>query len=464
MIRKVSISLTPSAALTALATLHAPPGDLSAAHGASAATGTFGSRFGQEVARAFEAHARALDVLGQCLDWLERRGLATVTRPRMRQGQREATWRCPVQVRVDVRDLSRELVAEADDPDSKARASAWALRAVLRHAANTTLHAADVRAGSERGTAAEMLAAYDTAMASVGYGPHAAAPARLAHLASRRRRDEPAVAPAAPAAPKVTANAPPVKPAQAKTATPKAAAPKIAEPPRKPKAASTGFGGLPDDATSEDRKTGEVYGVRGLTLDAEFFLVEADIVEWPCDVKMLERGRRAVVSKLHPDRAGEASTSSFHRAVKGHAELLQKLGPTATAKPANAEAPAAPSEPAPSNAPETTRQYPKQRGGEADAPRPKPAGSAKPRRPRAPAAASEPAPPVTPAPVVSATSTTFEWPPRPPVVEAPRVIEAPPVVAAPPLVETPVVSATRSEVRGAGTREKKRRAAAKRTA
>lgn len=373
MLRRIHISLRPSEALTALVTLHNPAADVAAPPGASAAAHAFGARLGQEVARAFEAHARALDVLGQCLDWLERRGLAAVDRPRARGPQRAHTWQCAAEVRADVRALSRE-VAEAEG-DDRARASAWALRAVLRHLAGAPLHTCEVRAGNERIPAAEALAAYDAALASSGYGPHAAPPARLAHLAPRaKRRDEPAVEP------------PPPPPAPSKTK----AAPRRAEAPKASKGA--GFGGLPDDAMPEDRRTGDVFGPRGLTLDAEFFLVEAAIAEWPCDVKALERGRRLVVSKLHPDRAGEASTTAFHRAIKGHAELLKKL----PAAPVAPERPVV-TEPAPPSA--TTSAVVE-----------KPA--APPKRPRARAAAT-PAQAVTAPPPPAATGTTFEWPPRP---------------------------------------------------
>jgi len=58
MIRKLNVSVIPSEALVALVALYAP-----SSHARSLATETFGPRFGQEVARAFEAHARSLEVL-----------------------------------------------------------------------------------------------------------------------------------------------------------------------------------------------------------------------------------------------------------------------------------------------------------------------------------------------------------------------------------------------------------------
>jgi outer membrane biosynthesis protein TonB len=412
MIRRIQISLRPSDALVALVALHGPAADGPAPPGTSAATYSFGLRAGQEIARAFEAHARSLDVFGQCLDWLERRGIATVERARSRTAPRALTWQRTIELRVDVKALTRDVTVEAGDADSPARASAWAVRAVLRHLATTTLHTCDVRAGTEKTPVAEALGSYDVALAAVGFGPNAAPPARLAHLASRvKRRDEavnelpveapPAVkpAPAAKAAPASKA-APVARPTPAAKVKPAPKArvdekPRATAPPRRP---SVGFGGLPDDALPEDRRTGDVYGARGLTLDAEFFLTEAAIVEWPCDVKALERGRRLVVSKLHPDRAGDEATTSFHRAIKGHAELIKKLAPTSSAAPTSATPVVVDEKPAP--APATVSAVVE-----------KPAVIPAPKRPRAKPTATATVNPPPPAPVAS--GSTYEWPPRP---------------------------------------------------
>lgn len=416
MIRRIQLSLRPSDALAALTSLHAPPGDVPAPTGASSAAAVFGQRLGQEVARAFDAHARALDVLGQCLDWLERRGLCEVTRPRARAGVREPTWRSAAEVKVDVRALVRDLVAEREEADSKARASAWATRAVLRHLAGTSLHACEVRIGSERIPAVEALAAYDTELALVGFGPHAAPPARLAHLAKgARRKDDVVEVPAPPPAVKVeAARVAKVKPVEVP-------APKVE--PKRPRAKEKerdkpfggGFGGLPEDAAPEDRRTGDVFSPRGLTLDAEFFLTEAAIAAWPCDGASLERGRRAVVTRLHPDRAGEASAQAFHRAIKGHAELVKKLpqtpvvtsaAPAVTAPPPATATTSAVVEvaPAPPAATKPTRK-----------PRPRVAREATATTTGEHPRATRPVEPVEPA-----RATTFEWPPRPVDSDLPR--------------------------------------------
>lgn len=452
MIRKLNVSVIPSEALVALVALYAP-----SSHARSLATETFGPRFGQEVARAFEAHARALDVFGQCVDWLERRGLAVVERPRMRTGVRHPTWRCAVELHVDVRELARALEDERDDPDSKARASAWSLRMVLRALASNALYEVTAsRSGSERSPVAELLAACEVAFASAGFGPNAQPPPRLAHLATRAPRAtaavaEPTTTAAPPAATKT--HAPPKEPGAPTAKKPVDAKPtatkKSADAKKKP---FVGFGGLPDDAVPEDRRTGDKYGPRGLTLDAEFFLTEAGIEAWPCDVATLERGRRLAVTKLHPDRAGEASATAFHRAVKGHAELLRKLAdapkpataPTATTAPnatptasgdsgrRSAGGPVAPAAPA------TAATASGVRPTTASAP------ARAPKAPRAPR--TQPATPPAPAPPPSSTGTVCEWPPRPVSVAPPPAPKPAAKPAPPPAPVAPAKSAKTAPV------------------
>ncbi len=503
MIRRIQISLRPADALVALVSLHAPAGDPSAPPGASSSSWTFGARFGAEVGRVLDGHARALDVFGQCLDWLERRGLAKVERARARNGLKPMTWLCPAELRVDVRALLREVEEEGDAVDPVAKANVWALRAVLRHLAHHTLHVGDVKVGAERASAAEALGSFDAAMGTVGYGANAAPPPRLAHLRTRRG-EEPEVRVAEPKveAPKTqptkvtaakveatktqpakvtaakveatktetakpetakahgtkadspntaTAKAEATKVARATTEAPKAEAKRAKAPPPPRSASGAGFGGLPDDAVSEDRRAGEQYSARGLTLDAEFFLTEAAIATWPCDARTLEQGRRALVSRLHPDRAGEDSTAAFHRAIKGHAELLKKLSATATStvteKPT--EKTAAPPAPVASVTPEKPAETSVEKP--ADVPAAKPAKTRRPRTPREPAVAAavtaaqsvEPAAPTaipsTPPPPPSATGSTFEWPPRAPTPEKPTAV----VTAAPAASETAARTVTR---------------------
>jgi hypothetical protein len=418
MIRKLNVSVVPSEALVALVALHAP-----SSHARSLATETFGPRFGQEVARAFEAHARTLDVFGQCVDWLERRGLAAVDRPRTRTGVRHPTWRCAVEFHVDVRDLTRALEDERDDPDSKARASAWALRMVLRALASNALYEVMAsRSGSERSPVAELLAACEVAFASTGFGPNAQPPPRLAHLATRAPRAtatvaEPTTSAAPPPAPKKPVDAKPADTKKSTDAKKPTDTKKSGDAKKKP---FVGFGGLPEDAVPEDRRTGDKFGPRGLTLDAEFFLTEAGIETWPCDVATLERGRRLAVTKLHPDRAGEASATAFHRAVKGHAELLRKLADAPKPAPAPAAATArtaatttttTTAPPAPSATPPAAATASGVRPTTASAP------ARAPKTPRVPR--TQPTTPPVPAPPPSSTGTVCEWPPRPVSVTPP---------------------------------------------
>jgi hypothetical protein len=455
MIRRLQINLRPSEALAALMALHGPASDATVVPGISAATHAFGPRLGQEVSRVFDTHARSLDVVGACLDWLERRGVARLERPRAR-GARACAWQCAAELRVDVRPLLREVADEVTDADSTSRATAWALRMVLRHLASGGLHTSEVRAGSERVPAAEALASFDVAMASVGYGANAAPPPRMAHLASRsKRRDESVEAPVAEvpiAAPTAKVKAEPAAKVKAEPAAKVKAEPAAkvkAEPAAKVKAeappkvkASTvgGFGALPDDAVPEDRRAGEVYSARGLTLDAEFFLTEATIAQWPCDAKALERGRRLVVSKLHPDRAGDASTTSFHRAIKGHAELVKKL--SVTPPVANAAPAAVTPEPVVEAAKvvETPSVNPSDAVTSVVRERPK-------RTRQKPVEAVVTTPPVVVPATPVASGSTYEWPPR-----QPEVVAAPVPVPVPALVESPIASAATRPAKRASKR------------
>lgn len=379
--RRIQVALRPSEALEALCALRVPPRDGGMASGVSAATAVFGARFGQEVARALDAHAVALDTLGQCLDWLERRGVCSIVRSRVRTGPREPAWRVPAEIRLDVRALRSDLAAGRDDPEGRAWATAWAMREVLRHLVGSRLHACEVKVGGERTPAVEALAAYETELARLGYGPRAVPPARFAHIVRNARRDAKkadlghgprggdlcgavrngrrsgkVADPLVKEGPREDATAgvsmrsrstarAEGRAAVAETATVPTPPAPTAKRARKDGAdvkthgqvgavqgdrvrrrrASGAFGGLPDDATPEDRRTGEVAGPRGLSLDAEFFLAEAGLAQWPCDAATLERARRAVVTRLHPDRAGDASATAFHRAIKGHAELVKHV-------------------------------------------------------------------------------------------------------------------------------------------
>ncbi len=315
MIRKVHVALGPTEALRALARLD--PG-LSETTG----MGALSERFRREVDREVDRHREALDRLGRCLEWLCRRGIARVRRPRTRGGPRVPTWLCPVEIRTDLVDLARTAAAE-DAPEGPVRTTCLALGMILRTVAvPSLLEVTAVRTGNNRARLRDVLTALDAALTEAGVSTRGPLPAALGGgTLPRRERTEaqedvavpvtPATTPPEPAAPRV--------PKRSRTDGQEAA--------REP---VTGFGALPDDAQPEDRRNGETLSPRGLTADAEFFLTEAGIAAWPCSVEVLDRARRTMVTQLHPDRAGEASTVAFHRVVKGHGELVRKLSATTT--------------------------------------------------------------------------------------------------------------------------------------
>jgi hypothetical protein len=85
------------------------------------------------------------------------------------------------------------------------------------------------------------------------------------------------------------------------------------------------FGGLPDDAEPTNHKAPtEPVSTRGLSLDAEFFLEQSEL-PWPSTKEQIDRARKKVLARLHPDRAGVDSTTQFHRAMRGIDALLRLL-------------------------------------------------------------------------------------------------------------------------------------------
>lgn len=331
MKRILHIEFAPSDALTALSSLRA------------GATG-LGAHFEGEVAAAWRDLEGALELPGRCIEWLWQRGFlrgapATRNTPR---------WMAKLTLHIPLRALDPKLDGERDPLRGPAHTTLFALRALLR-----TLHAHPwftvlaLRIGKTPARLAATLRAVE-ADARARKLPDDAVPSRL----TRARPTPDAHDTAAPAESETVR-------AAAKTAPPKRAKPVVeapAEPPpkrntkRAKPAADAGFGGLPDDAVSEDRTAAASLSARGLTLDAEFFLAEAKIEAWPCAAKVLERARKVLLLQLHPDRAGESSTTAFHRAIKGFEELRARLPqepePVAT-PPAPPPAPAPPVDAAP---------------------------------------------------------------------------------------------------------------------
>lgn len=134
------------------------------------------------------------------------------------------------------------------------------------------------------------------------------------------------------------------EPKTTKTAKPTAkttTAQKTEKAPKK-KAKVHSFGGLPDDAQPTNRQEAvEPLSARGLSLDAEFFLEQAKL-SWPCSAEQMERARKAVLARLHPDRAGSDSTALFQRAMRGWQALGKQLPKDVTSKATPTPAPVTP--------------------------------------------------------------------------------------------------------------------------
>lgn len=325
--RKIVVTWGPGTALLALATL------------AGLRRGRGPSLVHDELRRELRHAVASLEAeLGlhlACLAWLDRRGLAVLGRASPRSADALVRALHPVELRVDLEALDAALGAEGRGPDGKAHTTLFALRTVLK-----TLHRGDlcdrlaVRAGTRRVELDAVLREIERRAKRHGFRDDTTVPARFGPKAGAT--DTPP-APAPPAAEAV-----PPKPRR----SPRRAA---------PRAVPEGFGSLPDDAVSEGPSpAAPPPDPHAPSDDARFFLREAGLEAWPCDRLLLDRARRAVITRLHPDRAGDHTARDFHRAIKGHAELialLDLLDPPATA-------PAAPVATPPKRSVRSTRAKP----------------------------------------------------------------------------------------------------------
>ncbi|MEZ4406767.1 MAG: hypothetical protein R3A52_09850 [Polyangiales bacterium] len=377
--RKAIVVVGPSGPLAAVATL--------ASRAPCEALG--GEALASAAVKRLSAARPVLDRWAAKVRWLARAGVAEVGTAEV-EGAKDL-WVAPVTLRFDLRRLARE-AGDGDPARSPGHATLWALRELLREsAANECFSLRSARAGSEAVTARALLRAVSVVCREVGL---------VDGVVPRRFDERPASAP--PPRREKPAPAPAPAPKRAKTPP----APPVEEPrPRrrakKPPEDVSGFGGLPDDAVSEERVEAVELGPRGLPLDAEFFLDTAGIARWPCEVAALDASRRSLVHRLHPDRAGEGSARDFHRVVKGHGELLAWLAAHPDARP----------QPAP-------------------APDPQPSAAVKARAPRKPRPPREPRAHTTSTSSVTA-ATSGEWPPRP-EPPAPKPQPAKPAVDAKP--------------------------------
>jgi outer membrane biosynthesis protein TonB len=382
MMRKLSLAWGPSPTLSAL-------GVLGASRRRGRAVTAVHDELRRELRRALASLEAALGPMVTCLPWLECRGVLRTTRGAVSlEGPLGGCLREAV-IQVDLAQLDASVSAEARGVDGKAHCVLFALRAVLRALTRDDLFTVtSVKAGARRIELDAALREVERVAKRQGFRDESAVPARFApHVEA----PEPAARRTAP---------PPEAPPRAKPVAKEPVAPEPARPKRTRarKAESVGFGGLPDDAESdappvEAPRDPDVPGV-----DGRFFLETAGIAAWPCGRDVLDRARRAVIARLHPDRAGDDAARDFHRAIKGHLELagiLERL------RPLRPEAPA--------SAPVSEVTAPV-----VEAPAPTPRAP----RPRRARVTAEPTPQPTPSGAVQ------EWPPPPPA--------APPPAAPPP--------------------------------
>ncbi len=287
MVRKVSFVVRPSPALGAL---------LSFARASRGRSVGLGERLEREVRLALDGAARALEAPIALLRWLARGGSAKTT------GYVDASGlSTEVAVTFDMRSAVVAALAQHPRVDGRACADLYALRSLLRALRKSELLSLDdVALGRQADNARALLRAVETACRETALADVAAVPRAFAR-------------PVAPTSTPLVDDAPP----RETKARPKKA-------PEAAKSASF-FGGLPDDATSAPPVVEVPRSERGLTLDGEFFLTVAGVAVWPCAPKALSRARKAVLMKLHPDRAGDGAEADFGRALRGYEELVTVL-------------------------------------------------------------------------------------------------------------------------------------------
>ncbi|MDP3276592.1 MAG: hypothetical protein Q8Q09_15450 [Deltaproteobacteria bacterium] len=309
-------------------------------------------------------------LIAESLDWLEGQRVLSTSKTWMRK-MREAKRVSLASIESLQATLTLELptlleLLAQDDP--AALVTAVAVRTVLDAAIQrAVICVTDVRVGRTRTSIEEV------------YKPLTKLLLRAERELHRRREAEANERKAARAARAAQKSA---QPATHATAKPKKSA-KKAPPP-------SSFGGLPDDAVPEDRNAVRPErGARGLLLDAEFFLDEAEL-PWPCDLQALERARKTLALRFHPDRAGPDAEPAFRRTMQGFHALIRWFESNPPPSPPPPHAPPPTTSPSPSRAAHKTKPPPA-------TPRAKPPVEVPPAAPKRP----------------TKTSSTGEWPPRP---------------------------------------------------
>lgn len=339
-LKSLRLEIAPPDALVALLALHSE---------AMRATWPLSPRLKGALDAEVAKLTEALRVLRSCLEWFEELDLAIVRRPRecgagRRAREQYPAYGFPATIDIDV----AELVASLSEDGERAQLTASALCTVLWYLReNTLVRAIEVRTDGKRSNVETASVAFHRALEEIGFvvveetqrssRPTRRSPAgRAGDVETREPRMGSFDKNRARAARVRSTSSQSASFARKPPATPEAREHKRAArnaPPSPPhtkggkaRARVDSFGGLPDDAKPEDlRAPGAQMSPRGLSLDAEFFLEHAGIAHWPCTPAELERGRKHALARLHPDRQGEGAAALFHRAVRGHAELVARL-------------------------------------------------------------------------------------------------------------------------------------------
>ncbi|MEZ4393668.1 MAG: hypothetical protein R3A48_21575 [Polyangiales bacterium] len=345
MMRKIAVSWSPSPVLAAL-------GTLGARRRRGRGPALVHDELRRELLRALSAFDASMAGFASCLAWLDARGAVKLGRPVGAESSALSSCLRGGELQLDLTKLEAAAADETRGVEGRSHSTLYALRATLRALAREELFTVShAKAGARRASIDEILREVERVAKRCGFRSDDTVPARFAPRVEKTVE--------APVAPRPAKKAPRVRAA---------------------KKAPTGFGGLPDDAVSEapEPEASATPTVRGP--DADFFLAAAGLTAWPCPRETLDRARRAVLSRLHPDRTGDDSARDFRRAHKGYQELIQLLELLPPV-----EAPPVEERPAPVE---------KKR-----------------RAPRSTAARAVTAPTVPPRPV-AVEATVHEWPPR----------------------------------------------------
>ncbi len=306
-LRKATLWIEPSQTLTALHSLLQCKEHLSV---------SFAAVLTDEMA----SQQNAITTLSNCLWWLHEVKVFQVSRATRQKWIRwqQSSPMAVLSALAGSLAISLEAITKSvASGDENAKVTSVAIRTILSAVKqDTLLHAADYRMGPKSLSISQFA---DTMTEHLLQSEKTAS--------KKKPKQKPIEAPAAKptseakAKPNVATQSKPSKPS--KVPTPKAAPVKPTKRAKPPKA--TSFGGLPDDAQPTNKiETVEALSPRGLSLDAEFFLEQAKI-PWPSPMELIERARKLVLARLHPDRAGAESAGSFHRAMRGVQSLFQQL-------------------------------------------------------------------------------------------------------------------------------------------